>query len=397
MELSPKRSGAKMAAAVAALALTAGAVWASNSAESDFSAAQAALSGMSAATQGLRLAPMAPAQAPAYATVRGGVNLQGQFVPGKPHDQGSIGSCHDFAAVALVEAAYYRRYKVHLPLSEADMFAQGQIASGKIYNQASVYQGAGGGLQCALGEGGWEDQDVAFILRHGILPLTNMSCYPYAKMAACYEKQVQQPVQDSMKVGAVTGFLQVSDQGNLVQKAKGKKARERMKILAAQLEGAAPDADQRRLAVKQSLKGFKQVTRYYYKGVKRNGFDQRFYDQLRAMTPAQCEAAGAEQGRYIVSELNQGRPVMVGFALRDVKAWVGVDPSPESPAKDTYGHAFLLTGYASKDGHPVFHTYNSWSDGKKQINPPVLANQLCRVMQVDSLLTPEEAAKQKQS
>jgi hypothetical protein len=389
-----------MAAAVAAAALAAGAAWASNSAEMDFSAAQASLSGIGAAAQGLRSASKAPAKAPEFSLARGGVNLDGQFVPDKPHNQGQIGSCHDFAAVALVEAAYYRRYKVHLPLSEADMFAQGQIATGKIYNQASVYQGAGGGLQCALGEGGWEDQDVALILRRGILPLTRLSCSPYGKMAACYEKQIQKPVQDAMLNLAVNVPV-ASASGHVLPKVKGGKALDKMKILAAQLEGAAPDADQRRLAVKQSLKGFKQVTQYYYQGMKRNGFDNRFYDQLRAMTPAQCEAAGEKQGKYIVSELNKGRPVMVGFALRGDKQWGFLDTEPNSPAKDTYGHAFLITGYTSKGGLPVFRTYNSWAkvvrNKVQQINPPVLANQLCRVMQADSLLTPEEAAQAERS
>jgi len=64
--------------------------------------------------------PVAAAELPAA------VDLSAQWVDG-PRRQHDLNSCHAFAAVALIEAAHYRRTGRHVRLSEADLFVQRMV------------------------------------------------------------------------------------------------------------------------------------------------------------------------------------------------------------------------------------------------------------------------------
>ncbi|MBI5247480.1 MAG: hypothetical protein HY923_09880 [Elusimicrobia bacterium] len=74
-------------------------------------------------------------------------------------DQSNIGSCHAFAAVAMLEAAYSRGYGHRL--SEEDLFVQRTILTGDAHSDVCRT-----GLKCGLMEGNFVDGDIRHVLEN---------------------------------------------------------------------------------------------------------------------------------------------------------------------------------------------------------------------------------------
>ena len=83
------------------------------------------------------------------------VDLSGQFGDA-PRKQGKIASCHTFVAVALIEAAYFRRYGRRVRLSEADLFVRRNAAPALPYLRAR--------------DSGMLRPDLRFALKFGVNP-----------------------------------------------------------------------------------------------------------------------------------------------------------------------------------------------------------------------------------
>ncbi len=79
-----------------------------------------------------------------------------QFPDPSTRDQENIGSCHAFGSVAVLEAAYYRRYKEHVKFAEEDVFLRRTILSGDAYNSFC----ANG--TCSLEEGNVASVDIGY-------------------------------------------------------------------------------------------------------------------------------------------------------------------------------------------------------------------------------------------
>jgi hypothetical protein len=78
-------------------------------------------------------------------------------------NQGPIGSCHIFAATALVEAQYYLLTGSYIDLAERDLFYQHLFPSGNekdIKNEAHSFS--------SLAEGGWSEKDLNRFQENGI-------------------------------------------------------------------------------------------------------------------------------------------------------------------------------------------------------------------------------------
>ena len=126
------------------------------------------------------------------------VDLSGQFPPNERPNQGSLGTCHDFSAAALIEAAYYRRYRPkRLDLAAQDVFV---CCTGTC--SMTEYKAVNGTTQCRLNESGHPFDDAQYVIDHGALPAG--SCRSYAGFASRLyavqerlEAQGLQQIQDS--------------------------------------------------------------------------------------------------------------------------------------------------------------------------------------------------------
>lgn len=300
------------------------------------------------------------------------VDLSGQFPPGKIPDQGAIGSCHDFSSIALLEAAFYRYYKTHVPFSETDLFAQTKMCSSEVCNNASVYKAIDGSMQCGLGEGGLPSKDIEFILEHGILTADGGSCASYAQFKKNYIQRFQKPLEHAL--------LKLNSCGRSLPRVEPGK----LKNTIDRWEKASPEAQTERDAVKEALSGF-AVRKVIAESKLING------DVLLRISPERCEEMGKKQREALLSQLDAGRPVSVSVQLLGLKFWHPERRPTEHP-DSTANHAFLIIGYRKDEqGRLRFQTRNSWVKDGKPYNPIVSSDELCHVMGITTLLTPDEA------
>ncbi|HOX23461.1 MAG TPA: C1 family peptidase, partial [Elusimicrobiales bacterium] len=279
--------------------------------------------------------PLLPA--PRYAA---SVDLGYQFTGQR--DQNKIGSCHDFSAVALVEAAYFRYYGKHIDLAEQDLFSQTKLCSGEACNKASVYTANDGSRQCNLAEGGSPSQDLNYILTHGVLPDEAYACHSYDQFASSYVPIFQDRLEKAI--------VKLDAKGKTLPKVQPGK----LDKMVDRYVCPAENADELRRKVKNELKGFKADGEMF--------FGAAFIpaDAFMTMKPEECRADSSEQKKFLLNMLNQNIPVSVGVHLIGMKAWGYDKPRPTGKPGATYGHAFLIIGYEFKDGQLVFKTRNSW-------------------------------------
>lgn len=338
------------------------------------------------------------------------VDLSAQFPPdAAERSQGVAGTCHDFAAIALLEAAIHRRIGGHLALSQADLFIQDTLLNddvgtrsamapggvdGGIQHYYDPYLGSGYKGKHSVDEGDSAPFDLQMALNHGVAPQADL---PYSSFYPAYEKAIVPGLERDMKRADVElaaldkaehiGPKQtVSVDGAQVGvDAEGREALLQTRIDPAQrrrvqafLQGLDPRSlgtlEAGRLNVRQLLAGAR-VSSW-----SAPGFDSK---TVLTKTPSQCLAAGARAGELIARELQAGRPVALGIDVAGLKGWTW------EKSKDVLMHSVVVDGLEPGNGESLrFLVLNSWGP---KYDIPIGADELCHIAQLVDLANPGEA------
>ena len=294
-------------------------------------------------------------------------SVEAQFPSPATRNQQDVGDCHDFGSIAILEAAYFRRTHAHLLLAEADLFLQKTFRSGQLYSPACP--------TCAFDESGNSAEDIRFALDNGVLTGDGYASFVvrYDKYRASYanseqdaqQRYQQEPLWEKWLYDPRKNFLKLEQDKDL------------QRSIIAFLQGHKADYDSERAAVKQKLAGLTVHTL----GPGKLGYDA----SATALAPRDCDIRGAVAQHFIRQELNAGRPVGVLMQLGGLDAW-GQGKQADAP------HIFVITGYmaigdaAAGKETVYYYTRNSWAGS----NPDVRDDQMCRIMEVDSVLVPGE-------
>ncbi len=292
------------------------------------------------------------------------VDLLPQFADPSTRNQCSIGSCHAFGSVAVLEAAYFRNYKQHVSISEQDVFLQRTVLSGDVYR---AFCDSG---KCEMSEGNDPAGDIRYVLANGAL-----SGGSYATFADRYvkyreaEKKTMAGIQKQYEESGWLVRLMYDPRKHWKELSSTATS---TKILGEMLQGRGSSTSAERGQLKAKLAGF----------TLRSKGDFGFKPEYKALPPADCLAKGAAQLAALKGELDGGRPVCISMSLSGLTAWGQSDSS-----RDAY-HAFMVVGYDATPAGLVFHTRNSWGGN----NPDIQAAESCRIYVVDSVLAPGEKA-----
>jgi len=302
------------------------------------------------------------------------VSLQDQF-PDGPFRQQRASDCHDYAAVGVLEAAYFRKYREKVHFSEPDLFL-GRTVLNPDFQHAALTgrpKSRADDVLAALRdqEGGEEAADVQYALDHGIARDPQ-----YERFAKRYELELAAQAKTIASINANSGSWWerlLLDPRAYYEKLQNDPGRRRS--LERYLLGR--DCSAERAEVKAKLAGFKMRT-MTFPVVPLNK------DVLTGLEP--YLASGIAQGNAIMAELKRGRPVAIGMRIEGLEDW------GQKGVTQEVDHAFLITGYRRDPvGLRVFETRNSFG-GK---NAEVYEFDFRRIDTVTTLLTPEEAAAEK--
>ncbi len=312
-----------------------------------------------------------PSAAPAL------VDLGGLFA-GDSRNQMSIGDCHAFATVGVVEAAYNRQYKPDaIRFSEADLFVRFKRGDILIYqNGAPSTPG-----DFATKEGAGNDErhhEAQFALRDGVA-----STVPYDQFEKRFRAEFGELsraadyhtengfAKDVARENPLTQFVFGVLYGGPAQKwSDDNKEWEKKEFAALSAASNSPQAAAERKVSKDKLAGFSAYYMDFHQGC------------IDAPAPADLAKAIAPQREVIKAELLANRPVYISVDIGGLAGW-------EFETGKCAFHATILQGYTTdKDGGLVFHSRNSWGKGK---NHDVPERELWRVKGVVTVLTPKEA------
>lgn len=246
------------------------------------------------------------------------VDLSYQFEPGR-RSQGKLNSCHAFTAVALIEAAYFRKFGRTIRLSEADLFVRRNALP--VWPFLRFFQG------------GLARPDVRAALDEGVLP---GDYYP------AFEERYH--------AFAKRFFKFLDSRGSV----------------AAELlpESLTPEADAARAQVRDEVADLTVGGESFFSFIGANARSLVKKDRVN------CSVARRE--RMIRRQLDAGRPVGVGLHT----GW-SKDPAWRRDATGEGGsHYFVVTGYDRVGGALVFRTRNSWASG---VEPDLSGQDLCEV------------------
>lgn len=320
----------------------------------------------------------------------------GQFT-GPPRNQGAMGTCHIFASVGILEAAWRRMGREAVRFSEADLFVQRMVLGGEVL----------GGMDSRLQEGGMIDWDLQYAFDHGVAQGDG-----YQAFLGRWRRYVND-VGDSVLPFALHAAVQRTFAAMLgrpdpevdpVQLLRDSRTTPR-----ARLEIRRLFQDDARLAANRAQSWSVLGT---MRAESVNFPFQYPADYPRSVieaSAADCLHQGRDQERAIVAELRAGRPVAVGMYIDGLPAWgAGVEDAPDLlldrrgllvPGRggagvpgslSPYGnHIFIITGMDGAPGNAVYHVRNSWG-ASAEYNPDVRSDQLCRVYQVLTVLNEGE-------
>lgn len=311
--------------------------------------------------------PAVPAAASGAAAQEEAADLTGQFIDACTRAQGGVGSCHAFGSVAVLEAAYYRKYKQKIRFSEADLFIRRTVLSKELYADICA------GKECKLKEGNDAIGDIRFALDNGVATGLGYDQFieRYTKYRWAEEETLRGIIANHEKESWLVKLLYDPRKhwAELQDRPQNKRITEMF------LAGRDPAIDAERAANKAKLAGFKAREKEFpYLGDKVAG------------AAAERKKAGLAQGQTVMSELKAGRPVAVSMTLKGLDAW------GQKGAKEHANHCFLIVGFRQKPGQEaVFQTRNSWGGD----NPEVHEDELLRIFRAVTVLTPEEAASSK--
>lgn len=264
---------------------------------------------------------------------------------GGDRDQGDIGSCHVFAATALLEAAHAKRYGRKLRFSEADLFLRRMIFGAQLPGIV-----AAGGSVSPFEEGGSVIADVKFAVRTGVSSLPDYANFldAYRRMPAFLGEYI------SSDGDAPFAVLSEEAAQRLTEKARG----ELYRYFAVDTPAAVLQREESRKA----FDGFR---------VKGERFKWQAVRELLSPTasPDRCRAKATGIATRIMEVLDTESPVGVCMY------W--------SKASLSSGHCVTFIGYKQEtDGAISFRIRNSWGGvGAGDISE----NELCRVLEMVSI------------
>ncbi|MFA6434409.1 MAG: hypothetical protein WCW52_06910 [Elusimicrobiales bacterium] len=274
------------------------------------------------------------------------VDSAGLFVDGD-RNQGAEGTCHAFASVAVLEAAYARRYGRKIRYSEADLFLR-RVVIGRPMPQNMI-----SGLPELL-RAGLVSTDLEFALAHGVADGPDYG--EFVKKLERMPAFISELLPWYWVFLGTQGQLQLSDE------------------LREELIGYfGLNTSDKRVERELFRWDFKGYTVAY----------ERFYAQAAAefVSPTRpgesCRRRSERIAASITAELDAGRPVGVCMFWNESRF---------------SSHCVVFTGYqteVSPEGgaRTSFSIRNSWGDAKKK---PIKDDSLCRVIEISSLIPPGE-------
>jgi flagellar motor protein MotB len=287
-----------------------------------------------------RVAPQAPADQ--------GVDLSNQF-NGPSRNQGDVGSCHAFASVAVLEAAYYRRYGEKLQLSEADLFLRRNVLSRTAYENF-LSNGSG-----ELSEGNNTPDDIQFAIDHGVATRPQYEAFVgrYIRHRDA-ERRTLEDLERQNRNNPWYVRMLYNPREHWVRMQQDPTAQ---RILQGFLTGNDSTIQAQREEVRRKLSSFKLTTTNF--------------DSSKAsfnMGRDECRRKGAAAVEKITAELKANRPVAISYYTD----------------ADGGGHALMVTGYrTAENGSLVLRTRNSWGPGSDHDISADRACTIYRMMSVD--------------
>jgi hypothetical protein len=299
------------------------------------------------------------------------------FLDDPKRNQKRVGSCHTFASVAVLEAAFCRKYKKRIRFSEADLFYRFKLQGNQTFEDYSrsleAYARGEGSCGARVVEGADPTRELPFAIKDGVA------------LRWTYEKFIRSyiPVSNQMREAdkKTLDNSRAYDNMNSLERCFFWVITGKTNTAEYVCKLNAPMVDKSMAELRKTAAGLEKE-RADYKG-KLKGFTV-LYRKFPLASPVvqedagKCRAFGADAWDAIMAELRVDRPVSVGMELKGLAEWGGFQGLAHAL------HAFTITGFSERG--EVFHTRNSW-DGK---NPDVKRDQLCRVIQVASVLGPDE-------
>ena len=248
-----------------------------------------------------------------------GVDHSNQF-SGPSRNQGAVGACHSFTAVAILEAAYFRRYGERLQLSEADLFLRQNVLG------RTGYSGFLRNGDPMLEEGNWIDDDIQFAIDHGVA--TSLQYEAFVQRYSSYrdaESKDLRGIERQHQQNPWYVRMLYNPRKHWVKMQEDPVAQ---RILQNFLTGNDQALEAQREEVRSKLKGFRLSTKKY-----------------GPFNPKDCRQRNAKIVEDIVRELKAGRPVAIDYQTRD------------GP------HASVVHGYrVTGNGSVILQTRNSWGE-----------------------------------
>lgn len=313
----------------------------------------------------------------------GAADLSPQFPDAATRNQCSVGSCHIFGSIGLLEAAIFRQHAKHVHLSEMDLFVQRMVSNPEYYEKfetrLKAARDAGSGKIediAQVSEGGFPESDLKYAVANGVATDELVS---YASSQQAYERyrsmekvslasSAEDDIKYHKKAGAVEAWFYdhvfSSSQAELRTNKTGRH------IVALMLEGGVDNLKKVR-ADRAKIQGLISD----FKVVQKN-FPEK-------SSSKECLKDGAAAGKAILARLEDPKhpvPVVLSMNLVGLPDWhVGPDD------RDAY-HAFIVRGTERKDGKLALKTRNSWGGD----NPDVHEDELCRVFAVTYVEAPKD-------
>lgn len=297
------------------------------------------------------------------------IDLLPQLTGASNRDQCSVGSCHAFSSIAVLEAAYNRKHGEKIRFSEADIFMRRTVLSKALYDEFCATG------KCKLTEGNDVIGDIRYAIENGVA--SDLEYRDFLDRYLKYRAAEVKTLEGIEKRYQEMGWLEKLFYDPRAHWAELQNAPQSKKILESFLRGNDPKVEAQRADSAAKLKGFVALEKSFaYLG-----------DKAGKTSKADCKKAGVPQGDLILKELHavpKGRPVSISMSLSGLPSWGQTDVTQHA------NHAIAIVGYRMEEGKgAVFKTRNSWGANE---NHDVQEDELCRIYRIVTVLTPEESA-----
>jgi hypothetical protein len=348
-------------------------------------------------TQARGAATPAPAVSGRAAAAHVDLSAQTGYPQGAPN-QGRIGDCHEFASVALLNAAYFRQFGRSVRFSPADLFVTSVLLA------PGYHPYIAGFTRTSIDESANVADDLAIAVESGVAADGDL---PYAVFERRYMETVrsanQRDIAEGDRDGSLTALAnmmslafatQGTPEGEASLQAWGKKAAEKSNAqvrrnfdrVTTLFSRHWPEAnrDRERYKAEFAAGGFRPKAKPFpadpsdaaaagfsaaQLAEPQGGSGARLRrDQL---TPRNCAFVSRPQRDYLRAQLDAGMPVGVTLDLAGYAEW-----GQQAVAPGQGSHAVVVDGYDLGPRGLVFKTLNSWGPGR---NMPLPEDALCRV------------------